>query len=217
MSRTLRQVPAVGVCAGANASGARVAGPGSAGNGRHGRTAHRVSCRPAPAGRRPPAGRRYAAGYGRTQSGAGLARRGTGAESALPEETRRQVTAERVRSFIRQKLHDPELAPTVVAAAHHISLSYLHRIFQQESPGETVGAWIRGRRLEGARRDRANPALRGLRPMPSPPAGLPPPPPTSPAPSAPRTGSRPRSTGFRRRLATVPSCRHTGCRCPRRR
>ncbi|GHH89757.1 hypothetical protein GCM10017771_41830 [Streptomyces capitiformicae] len=83
-------------------------------------------------------------------------------ERALPEETRQRGTAERVRSFIRQNLHDPELAPPVVAAAHHISLSYLHRIFQQESPGETVGAWIRGRHLEGARRDLADPALRGL-------------------------------------------------------
>ncbi|MEU8620138.1 helix-turn-helix domain-containing protein [Streptomyces sp. NPDC048623] len=83
-------------------------------------------------------------------------------ESVLPEETRRQVTARRVRAFIRQNLHDPELTPPVVAAAHHISLSYLHRIFQQESPGETVAAWIRARRLEGARRDLADPALRGL-------------------------------------------------------
>nr|WP_316728251.1 helix-turn-helix transcriptional regulator [Streptomyces sp. 11x1] len=47
----------------------------------------------------------------------------------------------------------------MIAAAHHISLSYLHRLFQQDSPGETVAAWIRAQRLEGARRDLADPAL----------------------------------------------------------
>ncbi|MFD9396048.1 helix-turn-helix domain-containing protein [Streptomyces sp. NPDC060000] len=83
-------------------------------------------------------------------------------EEALPQETRRRVTAERVRAFIRQNLHDPELTPPVIAAAHHISLSYLHRIFQEQpqgESGETVAAWIRGRRLEAARRDLADPSL----------------------------------------------------------
>lgn len=82
------------------------------------------------------------------------------AETALPQETRQRATAERIRTFIRQNLHDPELTPPVIAAAHHISLSYLHRIFQQQAPGETVAAWIRSRRLEGARRDLADSSLR---------------------------------------------------------
>ncbi|MGW7048788.1 helix-turn-helix domain-containing protein [Streptomyces avermitilis] len=82
-------------------------------------------------------------------------------EAALSPETRQRVTVERILAFIRQNLHDPELAPPVIAAAHHISLSYLHRIFQQQSQGETVAAWIRRRRLEGARRDLADPSLRG--------------------------------------------------------
>ncbi|MEU8352550.1 helix-turn-helix transcriptional regulator, partial [Streptomyces sp. NPDC048845] len=47
-----------------------------------------------------------------------------------------------------------------VAAAHHISLSYLHRLFAQRAHGETVAATIRSRRLEHARRDLENPALR---------------------------------------------------------
>ncbi|MFF7449695.1 MULTISPECIES: helix-turn-helix domain-containing protein [unclassified Streptomyces] len=81
------------------------------------------------------------------------------AEEALAPETRRRALASRVRAFIRQNLHDPELAPPVIAAAHHISLSYLHRIFQEETPGETVAAWIRAQRLEGARRDLADPTL----------------------------------------------------------
>lgn len=81
------------------------------------------------------------------------------AEAALSPETHRRVTVTRIRAFVRQNLHDPELRPPVIAAAHHISLSYLHRLFQEEGSGETVAAWIRGQRLAGARRDLANPAL----------------------------------------------------------
>ncbi|MFF8828399.1 helix-turn-helix domain-containing protein [Streptomyces sp. NPDC015131] len=83
------------------------------------------------------------------------------AEDALPPETRQEALARRVKAFIRQNLHDPELSPPVVAAAHHISLSYLHRIFEQQSRGETVAAWIRAQRLESARRDLENPSLAG--------------------------------------------------------
>ena len=83
------------------------------------------------------------------------------AGAALPEEARRRVTARRIQEFIRQNLHDPELTPPVIAAAHHISLSYLHRIFQEQSQGETVAAWIRSRRLEAARRCLADPSWRG--------------------------------------------------------
>ncbi|MFF5436754.1 helix-turn-helix domain-containing protein [Streptomyces achromogenes] len=83
------------------------------------------------------------------------------AEAALAPETRHRVMAERVLTFIKQNLHDPELSPPVIAAAHHISLSYLHRVFRQWSQGEPVAAWIRRRRLEGARRDLADPLLRG--------------------------------------------------------
>ncbi|MFD9118079.1 helix-turn-helix transcriptional regulator [Streptomyces bottropensis] len=81
------------------------------------------------------------------------------AEDALPPETRQRALTTRVRAFIRENLHDPELTPPVIAAAHHISLSYLHRLFQQDTPGETVAAWIRAQRLEGARRDLADPNL----------------------------------------------------------
>lgn len=82
------------------------------------------------------------------------------AEAALPPETRQRAMARRIHAFIRQNLHDPELTPPVIAAAHHISLSYLHRIFQQQSQGETIAAWIRGQRLEAARRDLADSSLR---------------------------------------------------------
>ncbi|WP_405536766.1 helix-turn-helix domain-containing protein [Streptomyces sp. NBC_00075] len=83
------------------------------------------------------------------------------AEAALPPETRQQALTERIRAFVQQNLHEPELTPTVIAAAHNISLSYLHRVFrQQQTQGETVAAWIRGQRLEGVRRDLSDPALR---------------------------------------------------------
>ncbi|MFE2971202.1 helix-turn-helix domain-containing protein [Streptomyces sp. NPDC059340] len=82
------------------------------------------------------------------------------AEAVLPQETRQRATAQRIQAFIRQNLHDPELTPPAIAAAHHISRSYLYRIFQQQSQGETVAAWIRRRRLESARRDLADSALR---------------------------------------------------------
>ncbi|MFC1431712.1 helix-turn-helix domain-containing protein [Streptacidiphilus sp. N1-3] len=81
------------------------------------------------------------------------------AEAAVPGDARRRVMVEEVRAFIRRNLHDPELTPSVVASAHHISVSYLHRVFTQQSEGETVAAWIRGQRLERACRDLANPAL----------------------------------------------------------
>lgn len=83
-------------------------------------------------------------------------------ENALPPETRERTLTTRIRAFVRQNLHDPGLTPPVIAAAHHISLSYLHRLFQNHRQGEseTVAAWIRSQRLEGARRDLADPALR---------------------------------------------------------
>lgn len=44
-----------------------------------------------------------------------------------------------------------------VAAAHHTSLGYLHRLFRER--GTTVSAWIQSRRLERCRRDLADPAM----------------------------------------------------------
>ncbi|NJQ00300.1 AraC-like ligand-binding domain-containing protein [Streptomyces zingiberis] len=83
---------------------------------------------------------------------------------ALPAETRRHTLTLRIRSFIHQRLGDPELTPHAVAAAHHISVSQLHRIFREEAPAgggpDTVMGYIRAQRLERARRDLADPALR---------------------------------------------------------
>ena len=72
-------------------------------------------------------------------------------------ETHRRALLLRVHAFIQQHLGDPDLSPPAVAAANHISLSYLHKLFQGQ--GATVAGWIRQRRLEACRRDLADPAL----------------------------------------------------------
>ncbi|MEU8683511.1 helix-turn-helix domain-containing protein [Streptomyces sp. NPDC048611] len=79
------------------------------------------------------------------------------AERSLAPETHKRTLILRIRAFIRQNLNDPLLTPSMVAAVHHISLSYLHRLFQGEDL--TVAAWIRHQRLERARRDLTDPAL----------------------------------------------------------
>ncbi|WP_164903738.1 helix-turn-helix domain-containing protein [Nonomuraea polychroma] len=71
--------------------------------------------------------------------------------------SQRQTLALRIRTYIQCHLADPELSPRSVAAAHHISVSYLHRLFQEE--GDTVSAWIRDQRLRRTRRDLADAAL----------------------------------------------------------
>jgi AraC-like DNA-binding protein len=82
------------------------------------------------------------------------------ADDRLPPETRSQALALRIRAFIQRHLHDPHLTPPAIAAAHHISASYLHRLFRAE--GTTVSTWIHRQRLERARRDLANSALRHI-------------------------------------------------------
>jgi AraC-like DNA-binding protein len=53
-------------------------------------------------------------------------------------------------------LADPNLSLTTLAAAHHISIRQLQKLFATQ--GLTISGWIRERRLERARRDLANPA-----------------------------------------------------------
>ncbi|QTE03166.1 Transcriptional activator NphR [Streptomyces cyanogenus] len=74
----------------------------------------------------------------------------------LPAESRRRTLTLRIQAFIRDHLHDPDLTPTAIAAAHHISTSYLHRLFQDRET--TVSGWIRHLRLERAREQLADPA-----------------------------------------------------------
>lgn len=76
-------------------------------------------------------------------------------QKIVPADTRRQALTARVHAFIRDNLGDPDLTPNVIAAAHHISVRYLHKLFQQED--HTVAGWIREQRLAGCRRDLAEP------------------------------------------------------------
>jgi AraC-like DNA-binding protein len=78
--------------------------------------------------------------------------------SKLSPERRDRERFIRIRHFIRTNLGDPALAPDTIAAAHHISLRTLHRLFQAHA-GTTVSTWIRERRLEGYRTDLLDPAL----------------------------------------------------------
>ncbi|MFJ2172654.1 helix-turn-helix domain-containing protein [Streptomyces sp. NPDC087851] len=81
-----------------------------------------------------------------------------GTDTSLTPEAHRRTLTLRIQAFVQQHLHDPDLTPSSIAAAHHISLSYLHRLFQDEDT--TVASWIRRRRLERARHSLTDPALR---------------------------------------------------------
>ncbi|MEU8157154.1 helix-turn-helix domain-containing protein [Micromonospora sp. NPDC048986] len=83
-------------------------------------------------------------------------------QSAVPSHTRRRALMAQIHAFVRENLGDPRLTPDAIAAAHHISLRYLHKLFHEE--GHTVAGWVRERRLEQCRRDLANPQL-GARPI----------------------------------------------------
>ena len=54
-------------------------------------------------------------------------------------------------AHVERHLAEPELGPTTVAAALHVSVRYLHRAFERE--GQTVAGLVRRRRLQACRRD----------------------------------------------------------------
>lgn len=69
-----------------------------------------------------------------------------------------QTLMTRIRAFIEDNLYDPDLGPETVAAANHVSVGYLHKLFRAE--GTSVSRVIRERRLEKCRRDLVAPASR---------------------------------------------------------
>ncbi|WP_181193311.1 helix-turn-helix domain-containing protein [Prauserella shujinwangii] len=73
----------------------------------------------------------------------------------VPEDSRERTLLLRIHSFIEQHLGDPALTPSTLAAAHHVSLRQLHRLFEPENT--TAAAWIRHRRLERCRRELGDP------------------------------------------------------------
>jgi AraC-like DNA-binding protein len=72
-------------------------------------------------------------------------------------ESRSRMLLLRVHTFVEQHLGEHDLGPGAIAAAHHVSLRHLHRLF--ETQNTTVAAWIRQRRLERCRKDLSDPAL----------------------------------------------------------
>jgi AraC-like DNA-binding protein len=61
----------------------------------------------------------------------------------------------RITAFIEEHLGEADLAPAQIAAAHHISLRQLHKLFH--ASGTTVAGWIRERRLEHCGHDLRDP------------------------------------------------------------
>ena len=111
------------------------------------------------------------------------------ADDAPPSDSDRPVLLLRIKAFVHRHLPDPELSPQTIAAAHHISVSYVHRLFQAH--GTTVSAWIRSQRLERARRDLTDP--------------------TRPCGACPSTGSRPAGDSTIMPLSRARSAPPTAC------
>jgi AraC-like DNA-binding protein len=80
----------------------------------------------------------------------------TGMTPADPAALRRSLLLS-VHSWIDAHLTDPDLDPDTIARANHISVRYLHKLFQEQ--GTSVGSWVRERRLANCRRDLEDPAL----------------------------------------------------------
>jgi AraC-like DNA-binding protein len=76
----------------------------------------------------------------------------------VPADTRQRALLWRVHAYIERRLADRDLSPEVIAAAHHVSVRYLYKLFEAE--GESVADWVRQRRLDRCRRDLRDPALR---------------------------------------------------------
>ncbi|WP_167666949.1 AraC-like ligand-binding domain-containing protein [Micromonospora narathiwatensis] len=81
-------------------------------------------------------------------------------ERELPAEVQDAGLRARVEAFVRRHLADPDLTPATVAAAHHMSLRSLHRLFAGTGTGITVTAMIRTERLAGCFRDLIDPRRR---------------------------------------------------------
>lgn len=77
--------------------------------------------------------------------------------AADPESAQRALFL-RISGFMEERLADPDLSPELIAAAHTVSVRYLHKLFALH--GTTVCGWLRERRLEGCRRDLADRRLR---------------------------------------------------------
>lgn len=78
-------------------------------------------------------------------------------EQSLPTEVRQQALRVQIDAFITDNLGDPELNARTIAAAHHVSLRTVYRLWEGEDM--SIAELIRYRRLERCRRDLTNPLL----------------------------------------------------------
>jgi AraC-like DNA-binding protein len=79
---------------------------------------------------------------------------------SVPVQSRERTLLLCVHAFVEEHLGNIDLAPGIVAAAHHISVRRLHRLFETQQT--TVAGWIRHRRLERCRKDLADPVHRAV-------------------------------------------------------
>lgn len=75
----------------------------------------------------------------------------------LSAQSRDRTLLLQVQAFIEDHLGETDLDPSAVAAAHHVSVRRLHRLFEAQQ--STVAGWIRHRRLERCRADLSDPEL----------------------------------------------------------
>lgn len=68
-----------------------------------------------------------------------------------PEPVRDNDLMADIRWYVNCRLGDPGLSPERIAAAHYVSVRYLHKLFEAE--GTTVSRWIQRRRLHECRRE----------------------------------------------------------------
>jgi AraC-like DNA-binding protein len=71
-----------------------------------------------------------------------------------------KVLVLRIQEFIERHLDNLSLSPADIAAAHHVSLRHMQRLFRQE--GHTISGWVQRRRLERCRHALANSLLDGV-------------------------------------------------------
>ena len=83
-----------------------------------------------------------------------------GRDGLPPPTSRRRALLAPIYAYINEHLGGPDLRPATIAAAQHISLRYLHKLFEGED--RTVSGWIRHCRLERCRRDLRNPRTSAL-------------------------------------------------------
>jgi AraC-like DNA-binding protein len=75
------------------------------------------------------------------------------------EEATHESLLGRIKCYVDSHLHEADLGPEAIAAAHFISTRYLHKLFEPEEM--TLFRWIQHRRLERCRQDLEDPASAG--------------------------------------------------------